>query len=316
MKHELLGIWKFPRLKTRGVELNFVVADVETANADRSSICQVGIAEFQEGHLSNVWKSLIDPKDYFDPINVSIHGIDEEKVQFAPTWGAIYPEIKSLIDQKIVVSHTAFDRIAMQRACERNGIIMCDCRWLDSARVARRAWFDYSRSGFGLANLASHFGIVYQSHDALEDARCAGEILLRAIADSSLTIDEWLVRVNKPILRSVISEMEPNSEGPLFGEVVVFTGSLSMPRAEAAKLASLVGCKVEDGVTKHSSLLVVGDQDVRKLAGFPKSAKHRKAEALIQRGQQLQILSESDFNQLVLDAAPPMAAGDYCLGAK
>ena len=52
-------------------------------------------------------------------------------------------------------------------------------------------------------------------------------------------------------------------------------------------------------VTKNVSLLVVGTQDRRKLNGYEKSGKHRKAEALIDKGMDIQILSESDFSELI-----------------
>ena len=55
----------------------FVVIDVETANPDPSSICQVGVASFREGQLHGSWESLVNPEDYFDGINLAIHGIDE-----------------------------------------------------------------------------------------------------------------------------------------------------------------------------------------------------------------------------------------------
>lgn len=65
--------------------MNFVAVDVETANSKLSSICQIGVAEFRNGTLTNKWQSLINPEDEFDCINVSIHGIDENAVQNAPT---------------------------------------------------------------------------------------------------------------------------------------------------------------------------------------------------------------------------------------
>jgi DNA polymerase-3 subunit epsilon len=80
----------------------------------------------------------------------------------------------------------------------------------------------------------------------------------------------------------------------------VFTGALSMPRREAADLAARAGCEVDGGVTKDTTLLIVGDQDVTRLApGESKSSKHLKAEALIAKGQPIRILRESDFLQLV-----------------
>jgi DNA polymerase-3 subunit epsilon len=52
-------------------------------------------------------------------------------------------------------------------------------------------------------------------------------------------------------------------------------------------------------MTSQTTLLVVGDQDIRKLAGHEKSSKHRKAEELITKGQSIRILRESDFKELV-----------------
>lgn len=282
--------------------MNFTVIDVETANSDLSSICQVGIASFRDGRVHNLWESLVNPEDDFDPINVSMHGIDEEDVQFSPNWTAVYSKVCLLLEGNILASHTAFDRIALIRACEKNKLAHCECRWLDSARVVRHAWPMFSRSGYGLANVASEFGIQYRQHDALEDARCAGEILMRAIAETGLTIDQWLERVKQPIDPSTALPItrDANPDGPLYGEILVFTGALSMSRREAADAASVAGCEVADGLTRHTTLLVVGDQDIRKLAGHEKSSKHRRAEELIAKGQGIRIITESDFQLIVL----------------
>ncbi|MBI2323306.1 MAG: hypothetical protein HYU88_14710 [Chloroflexi bacterium] len=93
--------------------------------------------------------------------------------------------------------------------------------------------------------------------------------------------------------------MSGNPEGPLFREVVVFTGALTMSRKEAARMAAHAGCEVVASVQKTTSLLIVGDQDIRKLGGHEKSAKQRKAEGLIEKGQAIRILGESDFRRLV-----------------
>lgn len=54
--------------------MEFIAIDVETANADMASICQIGIAKYKDGELVDEWSSLIDPEDYFDFINIDIHG--------------------------------------------------------------------------------------------------------------------------------------------------------------------------------------------------------------------------------------------------
>ena len=61
-------------------------------------------------------------------------------------------------------------------------------------------------------------------------------------------------------------------------------------------MAAMVGCEVVDGVTKATTLLIVGDQDVARLGeGQSRSAKQSKAEKLISKGQPIRILRETDF---------------------
>lgn len=289
--------------------MEFVAVDVETANADFASICQIGIASFRDGQLADAWVSLINPDDWFSPVNVSIHGIDENQVKEAPTWGHIYPEIAGRMQGKIVVCHTAFDRVALARACERYDSTSCECIWLDSAKVVRRAWPQFSKSGYGLSNVASFLNIDYKAHDALEDARCAGLLLLSAIAHTGFALEEWLDRVNRPI-GSVGDGLhrDGKADGELSGEILAFTGALSIPRREAADAAAALGCQVEDGVTRHTTILVVGDQDLRRLAGHSKSSKHLKAEHLIATGQAIRIIGESDFMRIVTHSAAPESA--------
>ena len=284
---------------------SFVVVDVETANPRLSSICQIGVACFRDGALYHSWESLVNPEEYFDPMHISIHGIDETRIKSAPTWPVVYPQADRLLSGSIVVSHTAFDVTALRQACEKYALTASEYRWLDSARVVRHAWPIFAKSGYGLSQVAERFSIKYKEHDALEDARCAGEILLRAMAETGWNASEWLLRANEPITGSVTSSIkhpamrDGDREGPLHGEVLVFTGTLSVPRTEAADAASAAGCEVDSGVTKRTTLLVVGDQDIRaKLAGHEKSLKHRKAEELITKGQRIRIIGETDFRHL------------------
>ena len=120
------------------------------------------------------------------------------------------------------------------------------------------------------------------------------------MSDTSLGLEQWLVRVQEPIdPQGSRPTRDGNPDGELFGEVVVFTGALSIPRREAADLAAEAGCTVAGSVGKTTTLLVVGDQDVRRLAGHEMSSKHRKAEALIENGQPIRILTERDFRTLL-----------------
>jgi DNA polymerase-3 subunit epsilon len=287
-----------------GGTVEFIAVDVETANADMSSICQVGLATFRDQALVEEWKSYLDPQDFFDPLNVSIHGIDEETVARAPTLPQIARALCERLSGHITVCHTHFDRVSIRQAFAKYGIEPPNCAWLDSARVARRTWSECSSKGYGLSDVCAKIGYEFVPHDALEDAKAAGQILLAASEVSGISISDWLARVQAPIDLSSAGPIRRsgNPEGPLFGEVMVFTGALEMLRSEAADLASDVGCEVANSVTKKTTMLVVGDQDVRKLAGHEKSSKHRKAEQLIASGHAIRILRETDFKELVMVA--------------
>jgi DNA polymerase-3 subunit epsilon len=286
--------------------MEFVALDVETANPDMSSICQIGIAGYADGSLANEWTAYVDPQDFFNAVNVSIHGINETMVRGAPTLPEVAAHLFEHLDGRVVVCHTHFDRVAIHQAFTKHGLRIPGCTWLDSARVARRAWEEFAWGGYGLSNVCEVLGYRFTHHDALEDAKASAHVLMAAIAKTGIDLKDWLVRATQPIsAREGIARarqgmaQEGNPEGALYGEVLVFTGSLAIRRREAAELAAKIGCTVADGVTKATTILVVGDQDVNKLLGNEKSSKHRKAEELILKGQVIRILMESDFKELV-----------------
>lgn len=282
--------------------MSFFAIDVETANVDYSSICQIGIAEFNDGKIIDKWSTLINPETYFDPFYTSIHGISEKDVRNAPTFDDVYNEIAQKIEGKITVHHMPFDRTALTRACTKHELDVIQSKWLDSAKVVRRTWTEFAHKGYGLSNVSNFLGIEFNHHDALEDAIAAAKIVHYACLKTNLNIEDWLIRVGQPIFNykgnSSNIKLKGNPEGLLYGENVVFTGALSLPRRDAAKIAAELGCNVYSAVSKKTSILVVGIQDESKLAGYQKSSKHRKAEELIQNGAEIKIIFEKDFVEI------------------
>ncbi len=67
-------------------------------------------------------------------------------------------------------------------------------------------------------------------------------------------------------------------------------------------MAAEAGCSVKNGVSKLTTILCVGDQDLKVLAGHTKSSKHRKAEELIEKGQEIRIIGETDFFDILVTA--------------
>lgn len=287
-------------------KLNFLAIDVETANPNMASICQIGIVEYKNGFVSSEWMTYVDPDDYFCGMNISIHGITEDTVKGAPKFSEVSEELKAMLEGNVVVCHTHFDRVAIGQSFRKYKTEEPNCRWLDSARVARRTWEQCAWKGYGLSAVSKMLGYEFKHHDALEDAKAAAFLLLKASEEKELDIEGWLSRVDKPIVPKSYSgswtphiKRDGNPEGELAGEVLVFTGELNISRKEAADIAASLGCQVSPSITKKTTLLLVGDQDISKLAGHDKSSKHRKAEELIADGIPIRIIGESDFMELV-----------------
>ena len=173
--------------------LTFNAIDVETANADPSSICQVGIVSIREGTIKGQLSVLVNPEGPFNDFNVRLHGIGQDTVRDVETLPQLEPRLRRILEGTVLVSHTSFDRTALDGAMARYGLAPIRVTWLDSALIARRAWPQkYNRRrGWGLAAIAADLGIAFRHHDALEDARAAGEIVLYACHHTGLDIDGW-----------------------------------------------------------------------------------------------------------------------------
>ena len=172
----------------------FNAVDVETANADPASICEIGIVQVQNGVIQGQWSTLINPREPFNADNTSIHGIAEQTVRNSPALPDCYTELSRLLTGTILVSHTDFDRVALDGAARNHGLPTIKATWLDSATIARRAWpHRYGTRGWSLAAIAAHLGIDFRHHVAVEDARAAAAIVLRACEQKQLTLQDWFL---------------------------------------------------------------------------------------------------------------------------
>ncbi|SFU14252.1 DNA polymerase-3 subunit epsilon [Arthrobacter sp. ov118] len=87
---------------------------------------------------------------------------------------------------------------------------------------------------------------------------------------------------------------------PLFGQTVVFTGELAIPRTEAKVRSAELGARPESRVTARTTVLVVGDGFVAAdLRSGRLTGKARRVLELHERGQRIEVLSEGEFLQMV-----------------
>jgi len=277
------------------LNLDFVAIDVETACSRNSSICQVGIVGFLDGKEVLTFESLVDPRDEFDPFNVGLHGIDRHHVRGKPHFGHLHETLAGHLGGRIAVAHSSFDRGALSAAALQHRKPEIEARWLDSVAVARRAWPDLPNHK--LKTMADHLGINFKHHDALNDARTAGLVVLRASEETGLSLKDWFAAPRKP--RSKAPVARPGGSGPLAGECVCMTGDMSVPKPKMADEIAAAGGSVTSTVSGKTTILVLGHQDVSTFAGKDKSAKHIKAEVMNAAGHHVRIMVEHEFRMLL-----------------
>lgn len=161
--------------------LDFIGFDVETANSDVGSICQIGVVRIINGVevASESWLCSPPPGiDHFQPGNIAIHGIKAEDVAEQPAFGERLPQFLEFVGELPVLAHNAqFDLIALQRACLASDLGIPELDYGCSLTLARQAKL----------GIASHrLPVVAQAldvpldnhHDATEDARAAALIVV------------------------------------------------------------------------------------------------------------------------------------------
>ena len=65
--------------------------------------------------------------------------ISEATVRDSETLPQVYARLRHLLEGAVLVSHTTFDKVALDGAMDRYGLEPIEAIWLDSAAIARHA---------------------------------------------------------------------------------------------------------------------------------------------------------------------------------
>ena len=95
------------------IHKNPLFLDTETTGLDtQSEIIEISITD-DMGDI--VFSSFVKPKDRIGFESFMIHGIDDEMVKDAPTWDQIYPRIREVLKDRLVVIYNAKYDIRLMR---------------------------------------------------------------------------------------------------------------------------------------------------------------------------------------------------------
>jgi DNA polymerase-3 subunit epsilon len=161
--------------------MRFVAIDFETANSFVGSICAVGLVVMRDDTVEESRFWLVKPHKscrYFDPFNISIHGIRESDVAGAMEFDALYlKEILPRIAGSVVAAHNAaFDMSAMRHALDLYRIAYPDIHYLCTYKASVKTWEDLDNHK--LDTVSKFLNFSFKHHDALEDALACANILL------------------------------------------------------------------------------------------------------------------------------------------
>jgi len=304
--------------------MDFTAIDFETANHSLDSVCALGIVVVERGKVIEKVSKLVRPREMcFHPFNISIHGITEELVANEPEFCDIWPDVRPLLEGRIVLAHnSSFDMNVLREVLRQYQLECPAIRNSCTVKIARRTWPDLDNHR--LKTVAEYLGIEFRHHDALEDALACAKIAIKACEiHNAGTIDELAERLRISVWPSI--DRIPGSQyrrgcsyphypnpkdivpettdfdpaHPFFGATCVFTGNLkSMSRREAMQRVVNCGGYCGNSVSKTTTFLVMGDTDFSRVKDG-KSLKLKKAEQLLAEGCNLKIIDEDQFLNLL-----------------
>ena len=308
--------------------MKFVAIDFETANFKRQSVCSIGLVIVEDSKIVKTINKLIKPTpNYYENINMSIHGITPEMTKDSPTFLELWQDIKPIIDGEQLVAHNAsFDFSALRYVLDSYDIEFPKLNYYCTMILSKNTF--PGLINYQLPTICKHLGISdLTHHNALSDSIACAQIMIAIGNHYGVdSIDELGKVVNfskgelfpnsyypfsccvkkttKP--KTQLFEIEPetdafDTEHPFYQKRVAFTGALSkLSRNDAKQIVANIGGIIKpDTLSSKTNYLVIGTYDFNKYGEGFKSSKLKKAEEYIRKGHDLEIISENDFFKMV-----------------
>lgn len=290
---------------------SYVVLDIETTGFDPNfdEIIELAGIKYTDRVETARFDSLVRPENAIGSYITMLTGITNDMVADAPRIADILPGFLDFVGDAVIVGHNVgFDINFLYDNAERLGLAPVTNDFVNTMRLSRRLCKDLERHD--LESLAEHLGVEIENrHRALGDSQitaCCFE-KMRTMAEALGGIPKLDSELGGRSLkaRDIVAEtadFDPDS--PIFGKVFAFTGALEhFTRAEAMQKVANAGGTNGSGVTRETNYLVLGNTDYCAALKGGKSAKHKKAEALALKGQDIKIISENVFLDMLAENA-------------
>lgn len=311
-------------LEMPGFADSFVAIDFETANANRGSACSVGLAFVEDGKIIGAEEHLMRPPakvDYFEPLNVSIHGITPGMVRSKPRFGEIMPDLLDRIGDRTVVVHNAgFDLSVLRGACHLSGLEWPTLAYLCTVVMSRSM---LELAYYSLPCVASALNLKLEDHhNAKADAICTAEIVI-ALCDkaNASSLDELLdkQKVKQGILYPTgwdpcqrasddggMPDKNPYADprNIVSGKHFAITGRLPFYKKQTVyNMIATLGGHPQSDITHKTDFLVIGDWETNKpLPNATSQKRYHVAMAYSSIGNEIEIISNRDFLTLLSKA--------------
>lgn len=300
---------------------DFVAIDLETANSNRNSICQIGITEVKDGIIQPSMSWLVQPDgNNYDFFNKKLHGITPEDTVDSPKFPGVWKQVCPYLTDRVVVAHnTSFDMYALRDAFDYYQMEYPTFDYFCTLRIAKyivKGCYSYS-----LDKILDHLGIEFEGHhEADKDSFGCAKLLLKCLEIDGSTLEEledkynfhrgkfapntFIAQLSKSSKNTISKKQDSLEEHPklvdegnyFYSKNVCFTGKCAYGnRKELLQKVKDIGGVPSDSVTKKTDVLVVGQQDYRVVGDSGMSKKQQHAIDLLTKGQNIEILSEAEF---------------------
>lgn len=290
----------------------FVAIDIETTGFDTEydEIIEVGAIKIKDGKEIDSFSTLVGPKNEINSFITELTGINNDMVRNMAAIDKVLPAFIKFIDKSVIVGHNVnFDINFLYDNLIREGLQPITNDFVDTLRISRRLIPEIRHHR--LIDLAEYFNInPEENHRALYDIRLTVEILkeLKKFAKTKYSsIDEFKEECEKRKKRFeyrakdiITTNIVFDEDNLLYDKYVVITGKLEkILRKEAMQIIADLGGHCQDSVTKDTNYLILGNNDYNPILKGEKSSKLLRAEELKLKGQDIEIISENVFYDII-----------------